>query len=335
MKSIYEYIDELRIDEWHYYSEIDDDFVTTKPFVDNLNYSNFILNYFRQGGKVRIFELCNINTEELRLPNHICSVFFMGILLYNKTDFSKKYKLEKNIPGYSTFPFIWFLTALFHDNAYQMEDKNKLQEISTIGDLINEFQIKYSLFERKFSKCTELLSVRNNYFLFRKKKWNVVDHGILGGMLLFDRLVKIRRAKHKANEDSLFWGRKLENQYKIAANAISIHNIWLQPEQTCKESNLQPLINFKPITFKEFPLFYILGIVDTIEPLKTYKDDNLSDLDILKSIDFEFNKNSIKVSESKNSKINFSKLSDKTKYLKNWLDIEIISDKTKFELTFK
>jgi hypothetical protein len=335
MASIYEHIDELTIAQWHYYFGIDNDFQTTKPFVQTLDYSNFISNYFRQGGKVRIFELCNIKLNELRLPNHICSVFFLGILLYNKTDFIQKYKLERNAPGYATFPFIWFLIALFHDNAYQMEDKNQLQKISSINDLIDEFDIKHSLFDRKFSKCKELLSSRNNYFLFRKKNWNVVDHGILGGMLLFDRLVKIRREKHKANEDSLFWGRKLETQYKTAANAISIHNIWLQPEKTCKKFNLETLIKFTPIKFSEFPLFYILGIVDTIEPLKIYKDDNLSDIDIFKSIDFEFGSNFLKVSESKNSKIDFSKLIDKTKYFKNWLDINIISDKTKFELTFR
>ena len=334
MKSIYEHIDELPIDQWHYYFGIDNVFEKAKPFVETSNYSDFVLNYFLQGGKVKIFELCNINPDELRLPNHICSVFFLGILLYNKTDFQKKYKLERNAPGYSTFPFIWFLIALFHDNAYQMEDENQLQEIYTINDLINKFHIEHSLIGRNFSKCKELLSSRDSYFLFRKKNWNVVDHGILGGMLLFDRLVKIRR-EHKTKEGSLFWGKKLENHYETAANAISIHNIWLQPEQTCREFNLETLINFKPIKFKEFPLFYILGIVDTIEPLKTYKDDNVSDIDIFRSIDFDFGKNSFKVSEKSNSKIDFSKLIYKTKYLKGWLDIDIVSDKTKFELIFK
>lgn len=335
MKSIYDNIKELTIDQWHYYSGINKDFHTAKPFVETTNYSNFILNYFQQGGKVRIFELCDIKTEELRLPNHICSVFFLGILLYNKTGLSKKYKLERNPPGYETFPFIWFLIALFHDNAYQMEDKNKLQEIATIDDLIKKFQIKHSLIGKKSSTCKELLSIRNNYFLFRKRMWNLVDHGILGGLLLFDRLVKIRREKHKEKEDILFWGRKLEIQYKTAANAISIHNIWLQPEQICREHNLESLINFKPVKFNEFPLFYILGIVDTIEPLKIYKDDNLSDLDIFNSIDFEFGENSLKVSESNSSKIDFSKIIDKVKYFKGWLDIEITTYKTKFELRFK
>jgi hypothetical protein len=334
MKNLYQYIDELKSYEWQYYIGINNSIETKKPFVDHSDYSSFILNYFRKGGKVKIFELCNINLNQIRLPNHICSVFFLGIILYNKTEFSKKYQLPKSDAEYATFPFIWFLIALFHDNAYHMEDENQLQDVSSISQLINKFNIKHSLFDRKFSKCNNLLNSRNNYFLFRKLDRNVVDHGILGGLLLFDRLVKIRREKKKIDEDTLFWGRKLENQYKIAANAISIHNIWLQPPEICRQHKLEELIDFKPIKFKEFPMFYILGIIDTIEPLKTYQDDNVSDIDILKSLEMEFGKCFLRVRESKNSKIDFKKLIDKTKNFKNWLDVDVKSGITEFELIF-
>lgn len=291
MKSLYQFIDEMNLGEWHYYFGLDNNFEAQKPFVDNLNYSSFIVDYFQRGGKVQIFESCNIRPQDLRLPNHICSVFFLGVLLYNRTGFSKSYKLAKNSPGYETFPFIWFLIALFHDNAYQMEDEDELKDVHTIPQLFARFDITHSLFDRKFSKCAELLDCRENYFLFRKEKWKVVDHGILGGILLFDRLVKIRREKKRINEDGLFWGRRLENQYKNAANAISIHNIWLQSDTIGKQFGLDSLMNFQPIKFEDFPLFYILAVVDTIEPLKTYRNYNISDLDILKSINFEFGNN--------------------------------------------
>lgn len=335
MKSIFEHFDELPIEQWNYYSGIDGECNTPKPFIETDNYSKFILNYFQRSGKVRIFEYCGISVNDLRLTNHICSVFFLGILFYNKTSFFKKYKLGRNRQSYSRFSFIWFLIALFHDNAYQMEKENELNNISTIEDLVNHFGIEHSLFDRKFSKCKQLLGIRKKYFEFRIKEWQLVDHGILGGMLLFDRLVKIRIKKKAFHEDTLFWGRSLENQYTTAGNAISIHNIWLQDEITCKVYELDTLIGFKPIKFGDFPLFYILGIVDTIEPLKTYKDDNISDLDILKSINFEFGKNSLKVSESIDSKVDFSKLIKKTEGLKNWLDVEILKEKTKFQITFK
>ncbi|MFC4872087.1 hypothetical protein [Negadavirga shengliensis] len=335
MKNIYQHIEELTVKQWHYYYGLNENLEADKPFIDNSDYSNFILNYFKKGGKVEIFKSCKINVADLRLPNHICSVFFLGVLMYYNTSFHKKYKLVNSDPGYRSFPFIWFLIALFHDNAYQMEDKNELKNISNISELIEKFEIEHSLFDRKFSKCKELLHVRNNYFLFRKKKWNVVDHGILGGMLLFDRLIKIRRRKKQLNEDNLFWGKRLENQYKTAANAISIHNIWIQPEDTCKQFDMEELIGLKPIQFSEFPLFYILGIVDTIEPLKTYYDDGVSDIDIFKSLDFEFGKNFLRVQENRNSKVDFRKLVDKTKYFKNWLDLEVKVSNTEFKLTFK
>lgn len=335
MKTIYQHIDDLTIQQWHYYFGIDSHFDAKKPFINNSDYTDFIYNYFKRGGKVKVFELSNINPEQIRLPNHICSVFFLGILLYNGTKKFKKYKLKNNSPDYATFPFIWFLIALFHDNAYQMENKNQLKEISTIQDLLNEFDIEHFLFDKKFSRCKELLNSRNNYFLFRKKKYDVVDHGILGGLLLFDRLVKIRREKKSKNEDQLFWGRRLENQYKTAANAISIHNIWLQTEKICSEFNLNELSNFKPIKFLDFPLFYILGIVDTIEPLKTYKDSNLTDIEILNSINLEFGEKTLRVSESKNSKIHFSKICKQTENFEDWLDIDIKIENNYFELQFK
>lgn len=335
MKNLYQYIDELEIEQWHYYFGIDNNFETSKPFVDSLDYTKFILNYFIKSEKVKIFEMCGINQDELRLPNHICSVYFLGILLYYQTNFSKIYKLKNDAPGYVSFPFIWFLIALFHDNAYQMEDKDKLQGISTIQELKSTFDIVHSLFDQKFSKCKELLSVRSNYFLFRKQECDVVDHGILGGLLLFDRLVKIRREKERENKNNLFWGKKLEYQYKSAANAISIHNIWLQQDKICEEFNLHELKTFKAVKFKDFPLFYILGIVDTIEPLKIYRKDKVSDLDILKSLNFEFGEKSLCISESNDSKIVFNKLIDATDNFKGWLDIDIKVEKNKIDLKFK
>ncbi|MGN6212021.1 hypothetical protein [Parafilimonas sp.] len=335
MKSLYEYINELPIDQWHYYYGLNNDLESEKPFIDSSNYSDFILNYFKKGGKVEVFESCQINPIDLRLPNHICSVFLLGVLIYYQTSFHKKYKLGSNDPGYKSFPFIWFLIALFHDNAYQMEDKNQLQDVVSIADLNEKFNIQYFLLDRKFTKCKELLSLRNNYFLFRKRRWGVVDHGILGGTLLFDRLVKIRREKKRKNEDTLFWGKKLENQYEIASNAISIHNIWVQSKDICDQFDLKELISFKPINFKEFPLFYILGIIDTIEPLKEYKDDNLSDTDILKSINIEFGKQYIRVIESNSSKIDFYKLIKKAIGLVGWLDVKVEVEHKEFKILFR
>lgn len=259
MKALIELFKEMPLSQWNYYYGIQNIDDNSKPFVDHDNYTEFIHNYFRKGGKVAVFASCGINVNDLRLPNHICSVFFLGLLLYYNTSLHKKYRLENNDPGYSAFPFIWFLIALFHDNAYQMEGENILENVATIDELKSHFSIEHFLFEKKFNKCEGLIKSRADYFDFRKKEWKVVDHGILGGILLYDRLVKIRRKKKDVNEDNLFWGRRLENQYKLAANAISIHNMWL-PSTTegrvkYEKYNLNELINFNKVRFRDFRSF--------------------------------------------------------------------------------
>lgn len=339
MKSIIELIKEMPIEQWSYYYGLHGDFDSRKPFADYEDYSQFIKNYFIKGGKVAVFDSCGINTDELRLPNHICSVFFLGLILYYNTSLHKKYRLENNDPGYSAFPFIWFLIALFHDNAYQMEDENVLKDIATIDDLKRHFSVEHFLLDKKFSKCEDLIKSRSKYFTYRKNEWKVVDHGILGGILLYDRLVKIRREKKLHNEDNLFWGKKLENQYKLAANAISLHNIWLPSTADKKvlyeKYELNELIEFKKVCFKDFPLFYILGIVDTIEPLKTYRASGHSDSYILSNLQMETAKNSILISCNKDSDLDFRDLLSKLDYFEGWLDIEIKKSENSFELKFK
>lgn len=336
MTSYYELLKEIPQEHWDYYSVINPNATLKNPFTSNSNYNEFIYRYFQRGGKKRVFDNDDIITDELRLPNHICSVFFMGILIYYKTAFHKKYPLSTNEPGYSTFPFIWFLIALFHDNAYQMEDINKLRHINNIENLIIHFNIEHNLFESEVKKCKKLLNSRRKYFSFRKKKYGVVDHGILGGLLLYDRLVKIRKLKKSQNKENLFWGIKLVNQYKLAANAISIHNIWVQSKEICKEFNLNELENFAPVKFKDFPLFYILGIVDTIEPLKLFnRNGNFDDKYVLENIKYEFSSNSMEISVNENSNLEFDKYIKQVKYLEGWLDIEVIIEDKLIALKFK
>ncbi|MBZ4191723.1 hypothetical protein [Niabella beijingensis] len=335
MKSLYELVYNTPVPQWNYYFDLNEVITFNNPFIDNTNYNEFISSYFRKSGKEQVFKLSQIDIDNLRLPNHICSVFFMGVLLYFKTSFHKKYILKDHDPGYSAFPFIWFLIALFHDSAYQMEAKSELQEISNIDDLIARFNIKHNLLNAKFEHCEQLHKLRKNYFFFVRKHLGVVDHGILGGMLLYDRLIKIRRQKKRLNEDNLFWGKALEKDYKVAGNAISLHNIWLQPDEICKEYKLTEMLNFQPVKFADFPLFYILGVVDTIEPLKAFRNSGYTDEYIMKNLNYEFRSNSIKIENNLNSKLRFNILLDRIKGFKNWLDIRIKTYENGFELLFR
>ncbi|RXM44175.1 hypothetical protein [Flavobacterium sp. YO64] len=337
MKTIYQHIEDLDIEQWHYYYGIDHAFNAQKPFVDRISYIHFIIDYFSQGKKVEIFKKSAIDPDMLRLPNHICSVFFLGIIFHYNTSLKSKISPGKNDPGYKTFPFIWFLTALFHDNAYQMEKKDQLTDIHTLPQLLDHFSIEHNLFEAKFSRCSRLASVREKYFYFRKDRFKVVDHGLLGGILLYDRLIKIRRRKRIAGEDSLFWGKKLENQYKLAASAISLHNIWVQDEKTIEQYDLTEFIDFEKIKLKDFPLFYLLAIVDTLEPIKIFENSGISEIDILKSINLSFKPKSIEFSKSASCAIDFEEFIGRLKYFDNWIDIgiKIATRRDKFKISFR
>jgi hypothetical protein len=340
MENLHDLIKGIPNTQWDYYTGIDNANGISNPFdVLIFEHKSFIESYFKRGGKIEVLRSTGIITDKLRLPNHINSVFFLGVLFYYRTNFHQDYKIENNDPGYSTFPFIWFLIALFHDNAYQMEDDKKLSVIATIEDLYTHFKINHLLLDVDVaSNCGDLMEARKNYFTYRKNIWKVVDHGILGGILLYDRLVKIRRRKKRQHEDDLFWGKNLEAQYLLAANAISLHNIWLPQkgsESIYEQYGLGKLLSFTKIKFADFPLFYILGIVDTIEPLKTFKDDGFTDHYILENLYFEFSAGGVVVSYNEASNLDFCKLKEKTKYFKDWLDIEVKTFKDRFELVFR
>ena len=77
-----------------------------------------------------------------------------------------------------------------------------------------------------------------------------------------------------------------------------------------------------------------MGVVDTIEPLKTYRDSGLTDKYILTNLLIDFKKDSIMVKCNEGSDLDFSKLVKKLEYFEGWLDIGIRTEKGSFELTF-
>lgn len=339
-KSLYEYFVELPVGQWAYYDRISNGIYENRnPFetCERGDFIRFIENFFQKAGKSKVFEYSDIQVDELRYPYHICSVFFLGILLTNKIPFlSEKFKYKPYEAGYYLFPFLWFLITLFHDNAYQVEKDEKLHlEIKGLEDVYAKYVIEHRLFEKKNSKyksisIKRLLAIRNNYFTFRLKHKKCIDHGLLGGVLLYDKLVKIRRIKKVENTDNLFWGSKLEKQYQLAAEAISLHNIWLQEEKECEEYDLHDIHkeSFKAIKCENFPLFYLLGCVDTLEPLKAYSKnkeiDAVSIKAILDNILIEFGENYIIVIEKEVNPFSILKKVCVSRYFKNWLKVDII-----------
>lgn len=342
MKTILQHIKDLPRSEWDYYYDIDQNNELRNPFLDkNITHEDFIFHYFKRGGKVDVLNTIGSDISNIRYPNHINSVFFLGLLVYNNTGLKDKFRLGTNAPGYQTFPFIWFLISLYHDNAYHIENDSKLIiENHNLTQLRSNFNIEHYLFEdiRLRGVSKRLMNSCENYFKYRIEKKKVIDHGIFGGLLLYDRLLKIRRRKATANEETLFWGESLEDQYKLAASAIATHNIWMPNKNQYElyyKYGLNNLIDFTPLKFNNFNFLYLLGIIDTIDPIKTFVDDNLDEKYIFENLKMEFKKSSIVFSVVENSKLDFQKLVNKCKYYVGWLDVKVKYDYMKLEIIFR
>jgi hypothetical protein len=161
----------------------------------------------------------------------------------------------------------------------------------------------------------------NDYFKYSLNHWKVIDHGIAGGLILFDELAKNRIIK-ESSFSYLDFSKSVENQYKEAAYAVATHNIFLPREidkTTYINYGLERLISQKPIHFYKYPYLFLLGLVDTLEPLKTYccVNPNL----VANHVHFEFTDDlshheiKIKVEEP----LSFSTFAAKKGGIENWL----------------
>lgn len=131
------------------------------------------------------------------------------------------------------------------------------------------------------------------------------DHGIVGGYLFYDRMVKNYLCAYMALMfehnvpgplgDFYYNGRHFCAEqlpvFSYVADCILSHNIWKQPERSrviYEKYRLDALLNeqFKNITFQENSLLYILVIADSIEPTKVYS--GLSPQQVADNIDIEY-----------------------------------------------
>lgn len=149
--------------------------------------------------------------------------------------------------------------------------------------------------------------IKTNYLLYRLGEFEIVDHGIVGADLLFDRLFKnyvdhIEKREYKEywRNISSFMSERLLfacEQFKVwsyIGDCIAAHNIWKCPKdandekvEKYKKYGLDNLIgdNFKKIYFKDNPLLFILCLCDSIEPTK-----RSNNIDILKEIMIDIKK---------------------------------------------
>ena len=214
---------------------------------------------------------------------HSVITFLIGIVLMDFYDIGKVItnKLLNN-KSKEQLTHLWMLTSLYHDWAYGCEkitdsDYNLrssttyylLQDLYSDTQLesINRFSILYpSTMAYDYKEIEEYDRYARNYHKQRNDSYERVDHGILGGVKIFDRLAKrIIKLERITKEDDF-------KEAKTSCLTIAQHNIF---KSNSKENDkayglaLSKLHSDSDFTISmTTPLLLLLSLVDTIECVK-------------------------------------------------------------------
>lgn len=263
--------------------------------VEKKEATTFIREYFLQGGKRGALDnVVGVREDEIYRAEHMVSAFFLGILLYHKirkiqdsinrkinelqiptNQCSNEYKEES---PEKLFLYIWFLTCLYHDIGYDAENRHDDSSIE-IDHVLSELQIsKKAIPDELSDNCKLYYALRKSGKI--KPPESVIDHGIIGGCMLYHHLERLHTETEIVERNGLYWGKSILKHYIApAACAIIAHNMWMQEAGTedadrYKDLLLDGLI-YSPgnriIQLKDHPLLFLLCLVDTIEPLKRGK----------------------------------------------------------------
>ena len=329
MKTFSNIIQSIPEEHWNYYHNTNTTICKPKSFADSRSFTD---TYFANAEKSKIFGLDSLfSNHPWHKIEHSVSIYFLGCYFAWQLEILSHPKLilpqEKKFSEH--FLFIWFLACLFHDTYSYTEQNSPIKNYKDFISPANGHKITNLLTRRKSSLTSSALqkSIRS-YYTFRQKHWHVNDHGISAGLILFDNLIKIRKDS-EGKGSQLDFSKPVETLYKEAAWAIATHNIYFPTENDnnlYQSYGLSYLIGHPPILFKESPFLYLLGLVDTIDPVKTYHCCN-SDF-VAEHIQLQIEKHDfgysiqIKVKEP----LDFSLLSNKKAGIERWLKIEYEPD---------
>lgn len=275
--------------------------------------------------------------------------------------------------GLYVFDYLWCLASLYHDVVAHYEWKNCFDgtkyevkdDYRHIKECIHkqfDYDIESLLIESKgcfnFTHTSDVILKYFNY-IFRKevideetgKRKNKLEHGILAGNILYDVLSKnlknkLGYEKHIVDDNDLVWDKNDNLLYMYAADAIIVHNMWYIKDTSdtseYKDNGLGNLIyeskskNDNRLNLNDNPLAFLLGLVDTIEPIKYFcviagskkgEIDKEKIIPILEDIFIQVNleKNSIVISSDK---LDLAKwYSEKIEGMKSWLKLTTDYDK--------
>lgn len=256
---------------------------------------SFIDMHFLKGSKESVLDVeFRRQYEANGKHEHTVALYLLGSLF--KDEFFPEIRrnlceLEINNTGWYNehdFLYTWYLTCLYHDVASCVEDLDG-QTFPCCDRCPFKNRRSYSssrtLVTRRFSRFSEsTIKSYCHYRIFSGK----LDHGIYGGMLLFDKLAKNFLNKTQGHpweiqpelqSEGLSWRLEHLNHFAYAAAAIVCHNMWtVQTQDTesvemYRAYHLDELIiqsDDDKLSLKNYPLQFMLCLLDTIEPVKRF-----------------------------------------------------------------
>lgn len=344
--------------EYKEYFKKNDSYYEIKVDIDKIFNNNsakiFIDEHFQKGQKSQALETAFCEEYEKHGKHvHTVSLYLMGLYLQHLFDNDTKKALSKIINDISWYDFryVWYLTALYHDVASCAEQKSVIMRSDnrtpkrSLNAYLKKSDRTYSIYNhtlcngKKF-KPRFKQSLIYRYFSYRAANFNI-DHGIIGGILLFNKLTEkhneILKDQDSLYDRSLIWKKEHIDLFAYIADAIICHNIWLNGDaNTYRGYGLEELLvdrntNALKLSLSDYPLQFFLCLLDTIEPVKKFQD--MSAEKVLSSIYIECSE---RISENEKTEIkirwkremqehpNFLNWITSIKNMENWMDIDIV-----------
>lgn len=308
----------------------------------------FIRRHFKEGykGQALSFDFFDKYVKEGK-HSHTVSLYLLGLHLEKLFAHKIRSKIRSFTPNNrewyneKEFKYTWFLCALYHDVASCIEEQQN-RRIEDLESLIKTIIPEKESILNRYSSDTV-----TNYLRYRADS-ETNDHGIIGGLLLFGKLKDAFYSNVKNHDweknkvyikDGLLWRLEHIDHYRYVADSIICHNLWTAHESNkilvdkYREYGLDELIidsEDKKLSFDKYPLHFMLCLLDSIEPVKRFK--NLSPRTILKNITIELVSNKkmcrkIRISWSDNLKtdIGFWDWMKNIYSLPEWMQVRVSS----------
>lgn len=322
---------------WCYYNN--PTFTIDKAWEKEKDAYCFIKKYFEYGGKLGLLERLYYNqrkNEYLDRAPHIVSAYLLGIYLGREMGIS--YFTTNDGSHSFDFLYLWFISCLYHDYGYLLEKNPSSYMDSVSRDGIPGFKKHYSI-DYFCDKVFQTFSKEDiNLYLKCRAGEDKLDHGITGGLLLYDSLRKMFEQswsnripdRNETRESFHIWsgGRELHLSkndfgiYAMIADAVICHNIYNGTLIRYRKT----VSNYDTVTRKaniqDDALYFILSLTDTLEPIKRHQT--------LDSILVSYNKEKMNLTVAVNNKMKDEKeYLDQIDELQDWLDVSITRRRNK------